>query len=77
MGKQTLGRIKKTLAISLVVLFMLSVTAAAINAKTDKSNSGIKSATKTTVAGKNATATKTTVAGKNATATKVTVIKKV
>lgn len=70
MGKQILGRIQKTLAISLVVLFVLSVTATAINARTDMCNSGLKSTTKATVAGKNVTATKTTVVGKNVTATK-------
>ena len=73
MGKQTLGRIKNTLAILLVVLFVLSVTAAAISAKTEMGNSGLKSANKTTVEGKNVTATKTTVEGKNITATETTV----
>lgn len=73
MIKQIFGKTKKTLAILLIVLFILSVTATAINAKTDMKTSGIKDVTKTTIAGKNDTATKTTITGKNATATKTTI----
>ena len=47
MGKQMFGSIKNALAILLVVLFVLSITSAAIDAKTDVSNSEQKDVTKT------------------------------
>ena len=61
MGKQTFGSIKNALAILLVVLFVLSVTSAAITAKTDINNSMQKNLTN------NTTATKTTLVGNNTT----------
>ena len=73
MRKQTFGRIKNTLAVLLIVLFVLSVTATSINAKIDLSNSGLKSATKTNVIGNNTTATRTTLVGNNTTAARTVI----
>ncbi len=68
MGKQTFDRIKKAIAILLVGLFVLSVTAATISAKTEMSNP-----TKTAVQGKTVAVSKTTVQNKNVTANNTTV----
>jgi hypothetical protein len=88
MGKQRFGSIEKALSILLVVLFVLSVTSAAINAKTDMNNSGKKSVTNATLVGNNTTAefgiatgagcrllyTEENITGNNTTATKITTV---
>jgi hypothetical protein len=73
MRKQKIDRLKNMLAILLIVLFVLSLTATAIDARSHHNNMGLKSATKTTVIGENATATKTTLVGSNTTAARTVV----
>jgi UDP-3-O-[3-hydroxymyristoyl] glucosamine N-acyltransferase len=76
MVKQEFGRIRKTLAILLVALFVISVTSAAVSARVDRNNLGLKNVTKTTIAGNNTTVGKTIIAGKNTAVGKTTIVGK-
>ena len=87
-GETKVWEHKKALSILLVVLFVLSVTSAAENAKTDMNNSGQKSVTNATLVGNNTTAefgiatgagcrllyTEENKTGNNTTATKITTV---